>query len=131
MARGRDEHQARKQAVSRLGRGLSRRARNRCELCEASTSLQVVEVSPLPEEPDEESAVLVCARCHKAMEGGRGAPEASELRFLEGTAWSEILPVQVAAVRLARRLADEGVDWARDLVDGLYLGEEARARLDG
>lgn len=129
MARGREEHQARLAAVARLGRNLSRRASNRCELCEERTSLSVVEVEPLPDEPDEDAAVMACERCARAMASGRNAPDPAELRALEATAWSEHAPVQVAAVRVLRRLQGDGVAWASELLDGLYLSDEVGARL--
>ena len=55
MARGLDQHRQRKEAVAGLGRTLSRRAKNRCELCEARTSLKVVEVERIFEELDEDA----------------------------------------------------------------------------
>ena len=130
MARGLDQHRQRKEAVAGLGRTLSRRAKNRCELCEDRTSLKVVEVEPVFEDPDEERAVMICARCERALTGGRGAPDPQELRFLEASVWATVLPVQLAAVRIARRLSDDEVTWARDLVDGLYLDDEVQALLD-
>ena len=66
MARGKEAHQAHQQAVAALGRALSRRAGNRCELCGERTSLKVVELPPAPEEPDEDRALLVCERCGAA-----------------------------------------------------------------
>ena len=60
MSRGLNRHQERVQAVAGLGRNLSRRAGNRCELCADRTSLAVVEVEPLPEDPDDDAAVMVC-----------------------------------------------------------------------
>ena len=128
MASRRDAHQAHQQAVAALGKNLSRRARSRCELCEASTRLSVVEVAGGPEEPEEDWAVMVCADCAQALEG-RDPRSDAELRFLEGAAWSEIVPVQVTAVRLAKQLAERQVTWAVDLVDGLYLDPDVEARI--
>ncbi len=127
MAKGRHKHDAHQAALAALGRDLSRRARSACELCEDRTSLKVVEVAGAPEEPEVDWALMLCERCGLAVENSRRGPSAGELRFLEGSAWSEIRPVQITAVRLARRLADEDVGWARDLVDGLYLDEAVEA----
>jgi len=125
MSRGRERHDARTAAVAALGRALSRRARNRCELCEDHTSLQVVEVEPVFEEPDSERAVMACGRCAGLLAAGRGPrPAPSTLRFLEGSVWSEVLPAQLAAIRITRGLAAAGTDWATDLLDGLYLDPE-------
>ena len=127
MARGRDVHQARVAATAALGRTLSRRARNRCELCAEKTSLSVVEVPPLPEDPDPEQAVIVCERC-KGLLGGKKA-DPNTLRFLEESVWAESAPVQIAVVRLVRGLSADGVDWAERILEGLYLDPEIEARV--
>jgi hypothetical protein len=41
-----------------------------------------------------------------------------------------VRPVQVTAVRLARRLSDDGVEWAIDLLSGLYLDPDIEARIE-
>ena len=127
MARGLDRHQARQSAVAGLGRTLARRARNRCELCNEKTSLSVVEIPPLPEEPDPEQAVIVCQRCQDLLSGRSADP--STLRFLEESIWSEQPPVQIAVVRLVRKLSADGVEWAERTLEGLYLDPEIEARL--
>ncbi|MDG1478314.1 MAG: phnA protein [Myxococcota bacterium] len=127
MARGRDAHQARVAATAALGRTLSRRARNRCELCNSKTSLAVVEIAPLPEEPDPEQAVIVCSRCAALLSGRREEP--ATLRFLEETIWAEIAIVQIAVVRLVRGLAAERIDWAERVLEGLYLDPEVEERV--
>jgi len=132
MSRGRQQHDARRAAVSALGRQLSRRARNKCELCEAHTSLQVIEVEPVFEDPDVDRAVMVCDRCVGLIQvGKRGIQDPGTLRFLEGTVWAEVLPAQLAAVRATRLLAADGVDWATELLDGLYLDDDTAALLGG
>ena len=124
MARGHDLFKQRQAATAALGRPLSRRARSRCELCDASgTRLTPFEVAPIPEEPDPDHAAMLCGRCLQGAKGGKLGSQ--EWRFLETTAWSEIAPVQVLAVRLTRRLADEQrSDWASDLLGMLYLPPE-------
>jgi len=129
MARGRQQHQAHKQAVLGLGRQLSRRARNRCELCQDATSLTVIEIQPTEPEPGPDRASLLCSRCAGLVAGGRvGNP--NSLRFLEESIWSEVLPVQLAAVRLTRALSADGVDWAVTTLDALYLDPEVEAVLE-
>ena len=125
MARGRDKHAAHVAAVAALGRTLSRRAKNRCELCEASTSLKVIEVAPTEEEPTVERAVLICGTCESALAGKK--VDSNAFRFLEGVVWSEVLPVQLSAVRLLQRFADEGAAWARECLDGLFLDPEVES----
>lgn len=127
MARGLDRHQARQNAVSAMGKVLSRRARNRCELCRTRTSLKVIEVGPLEEEPQDHRAILVCGSCEKLITGG--VDNDNEVRFLSEAVWSEALPVQLTAVRLVKRLADDGVGWAVKVIDGLYLDPEVEAQL--
>ena len=72
-----------KAEVAALGKGLSRRARSKCEVCETSGSLHVTVVDG-GDEICEEWALLLCERC--ARREGDGA----SLRFLEtATARSE------------------------------------------
>ncbi len=123
MAKGRDKHKAKKDAVNALGRGLNRRAKSHCELCAESTSLKVVEVEGSPfEEPDEQWALMICDRCEGLM-NGKDEP-ANTLRFLETAVWSEVQPVQVQAVRLIK-LVD--ASWAQDCAESLYLDPEIEA----
>ena len=121
MASGHEQFKQRQAAVAALGRPLSRRARSRCELCEASgTRLVPFEVAPIPEDPDPDHAVMLCVRCITGATGGKLA--VNEWRFLETAAWSDLAPIQVVAVRLTRRLAAEHrCDWADDLLGMLYL----------
>ncbi len=117
-------------AFQALGKDLARRARSRCELCEQARSLQVLPVPP-PDEADLDAAILACEPCREWAGGGR-IVEPSELRFLETAAWSEIAPVQIVAVRLLRRLVEEGdAPWAADVLDGLWLPEEVEERISG
>jgi len=41
--------------------------------------------------------------------------------------WSDVPAVQVVAVRLLRKLSEEGATWAREAMDGLYLEDSVRA----
>lgn len=129
MAKGFDRHQQRKQDIDALGRVLGRRSHSRCELCGDRTSLSIIEVPPLPEDPDEDHAVMVCARCKPAVEGEELRGNTDSWRFLAEAVWSETAPVQVVAVRATRGLADQGVEWARETVEGLYLDEAIEARI--
>jgi protein PhnA len=129
MARGKDAHQARLAALNGLGRHLARRSRSTCELCDASgVSLYPFEVTPLADEPDLEETAFICTLCADGVSGG--PLEGPRWRYLESAVWSEVRPVQVLAVRLARRLADAGQVWAVDLLGGLYLDESVSARVD-
>lgn len=125
----RQQHAAKVAAYEALGKDLARRARSRCELCGQARSLKVLPIPP-PEEPDLDAAILACEECRDLVEVGRIA-EPDALRFLETAAWSETAPVQVAAVRLLRRLQKElEVTWAADTLDSLWLPDEIAERLD-
>lgn len=128
MARGRERHDEQVAALSALGKGLSRRARSRCELCGETGALTVVEVPPTGDEPSEDTAIFLCDRCKSLATAKKLVPD--ELHFLETAAWSEVAPVQLTAVRLLRRLAAQDVRWAVDFLDGLWLSEEITERLD-
>ena len=131
MAKGYDKHQERQQAIQDLGRALARRARSTCELCERSgLPLHVREVSPPPEVPDIDHAVMVCETCGDAIDGGALSPP-DAYRFLEGVVWSDLPVVQVCAVRLLRRVADGGAAWAGDTLEGLYLEPDILQWTDG
>jgi protein PhnA len=129
MSRRREAHQAHQQAVAALGKNLSRRAGSVCELCNGDRELRVFEVAPLGEDPCEEAAILACVRCRELSESKRLPSDASELRFLEGTVWAEALPVRVAAIQLLRRLEAEGVAWARECLEALWIDDEVEERL--
>jgi protein PhnA len=125
MAKGRQKHDEKQQALSRLGGPLNRRAKSKCELCGASgVPLRVTEVAPAPADPDPERCLMLCEPCRDGIERG---PEGERWRFLEETVWSELAPAQVASVRLVRRI---DAAWARALLDGLWLDEEIRTWID-
>lgn len=127
MARRRDQHHARAEAVDALGKDLSRRARSACELCGDRAPLVAHEPAPVPAEPELEAAFLACEPCRTALGGRIQDPNA--LRFLEAAIWSELPIVQIAAVRLLERLVEDDVAWARSAADGLWLDEDMRARV--
>ena len=129
MARGRDRVVVRRQALAALGRTLSRRAGSACELCGERSGLHPVEVDGSPEpDPDPEWAILACESCRDAM-APKARLDVDALRFLETAIWSDVVPAQVAAVRLSRRVADAGASWARETLDGLYLDPEVEERI--
>jgi len=126
MASRRDKHHARRSSLAALGKNLSRRARSRCELCEATGRLTVVEIPGAPEEPEEAWALLACDRCRPIIEGEtRFRPEEVEtLRFLTTSMWSELQGAQIVAVRALRGL---DTSWSREALDGLWLDEAVEA----
>jgi len=127
MSKGREQHQARAVEVAGLGRSLSRRAKNRCEICEQSRSLKVIEVEPIMSTPDVERAILVCNECEAAL-SDKGAPH-DQMHCLEVAVWSETTPVQIAAIRLLSQLSGRGVGWAQGTMDSLFISPEVEALL--
>nr|WP_245824666.1 alkylphosphonate utilization protein [Pseudoruegeria aquimaris] len=70
-----------------------------------------------------DTAVLLCPTCAAQAAGGKADP--AHWRGLSSTMWSEHAPVQVMAWRMLDRL--KGEDWARDLLDMLYMEEDRLA----
>ncbi len=129
MAKGYDKNKKRRDQVALLGKALIRRAKKKCELCEArGVSMSVVEVEPLPAEPDEDRAVIICDSCKALLEQAK--PDANQSRFLETAIWNETPAVQVTAVRLCRKVAASGAHWAKDLLDNAYLSPETEKWLE-
>jgi protein PhnA len=86
-----------------------------------------VEGCPEPD-PDPDWAILACEGCRDAMRP-KARLDADALRFLETAIWSDVVPAQVAAVRLTRRVAEAGGSWAREALEGLYLDPDVEERL--
>ena len=129
MAKGYQKDQERKNKVSLLGKSLIRRSNKCFELCEVSgTSLSVFEVEPVPQVPEVDRAIIICEDCKQVLEGQ--ARDDNALRFLESVIWSEVPAVQVTAFRLCRRLAQKKVSWAQELMDTVYLSEQAQVWLE-
>ena len=124
MAKGYDSHQERVRALSLLGKDLARRAKSKCEVCQASgVSLQIHEVAPAPKEPDADKVIMVCAGCDTALTETTQALDPKRWRILTETLWNDAPAVQVSVVRLLQRLAREA-DWARETLDEAYLEED-------
>jgi len=113
--------------VSALGRELARRARSCCELCREGGKLVVVEVEPVFEKPSVERALLACVRCVELMDGGLPRADPQTLRFLAESVWSELLPAQLVSVRMVRALAGQGVPWALEASETIWLDEGIEA----
>lgn len=93
------------------------RAGNKCELCGATDGLHLLPVPP--------DSILACATC--AAQIG-GAPLDEKHWFcLREAVWSEIPSVQVASLRLLKRLA---AAWAQELLGQVYVSDEVQAWVD-
>lgn len=129
MAGGHERNRARRALLASFGKDLARRSRSRCELCEAAgVSLEIVELRPVPAEPDFERCLLACAECASGLvDPARGNRQ--RWRALSNAVWSEVPAVQIGAVRVLRRIADDE-DWARELLDQLYLDPDIEALIE-
>ena len=127
MVKGYQQNKDHQAALAALGKELTRRARSSCELCESSgVSLSAYEVPPAPKQPDLEHCVFICESCLSQIERPKSiVPDT--WRNLANTAWSEVAPVQVMAIRMLRHLADSQ-PWAAEILDGLFPEEEIEER---
>ncbi len=89
-----------------------------CSLCATDAPVSFFAVTGGPDG----AGCDICAACQTQIEG---TLDADQMRGLATAMWSEITAVQVLAVRLLQRLKD--LDWARDLIDQLWLDDETRA----
>ncbi len=123
MAKGLKKHTERLKALNLLGKDLTRRSRSTCELCEVSgVSLNILEIAPVPEEPDRDSCLMACDTCKTFLENPKH--EKSEYwRCLTKTLWSPLPVAQVVAVRQLRRLSAQH-PWAAELLEHAYLSED-------
>ncbi|OUS23719.1 phnA protein [Gammaproteobacteria bacterium 45_16_T64] len=120
MSKAKEKHAERLRALSLLGKDLTRRCRSHCELCSASgVKLAPFEVAPIQDIPDTEHAIFICDVCVEQLKTTKYI-DVDHWRCLNTSVWSEIPVVQVAAVRMLKRLADK-TEWSADLYDQLYL----------
>ena len=123
MARGLDKHRERVQAVNALGRALARRSKSKCELCGAGeTRLSSYEIPPLLDEPELDRIISVCETCLQGIDGSLS--DLHRWQWVQEAIWSELPAIQVVAVRLCQRLSQQGLDWARESLDTLFLTPE-------
>ena len=104
-----------------LEKKLKARSESKCELCGAGDDLSVYQIPPVVQNADDK-AVLTCSTCKGQIE----APETTDpnhWRCLNDSMWSEVAAVQVVAWRMLSRMKSEG--WPQDLLDMMYLDEEA------
>ncbi len=98
---------------------LTVRADGVCELCGSTDTLRAYGVGP-DADGTAEQAALLCATCVDQLDGTEADP--NHWRGLSSSMWSEHAPVQVLSWRMLDRLKAQ--DWARDLLDMLYLEED-------
>jgi protein PhnA len=122
MAKGYDQHIERKNKVNSFGKELTRRAKSKCELCEATgVSLSVFEVPPVKEEPEVERCIFICYECKNKLERVKKAKE-NDFRFLTNSIWSEVDMVRALSIKLLTEMATK-YSWAEFVLDDLYIDE--------
>lgn len=121
MAKGYETHQERLAVLSSFGKDLARRAKSRCELCEApGVKLSIYEVPPVPREPDPAACALLCGECLEQADNPKRFAAGERWRFLTRSLWSEVPAVQVLSLRLLRRQAGSQ-DWAREALEDAWV----------
>jgi len=102
------------------------RSQDKCELCGANNGLNVYEVPSSPTD-DADAAIYACSTCKAQLED-ESAVDANHWRCLNDSMWSEVDAVKVVAYRMLNQLRGEG--WTQDLLDMMYLEDEAKAWAD-
>ncbi|MDX8335642.1 PhnA protein [Candidatus Cetobacterium colombiensis] len=129
MAKGYDQYMERKNKVNSFGRELTRRAKSKCELCEATgVSLSVFEIPPIKEEPEIERCIFICEDCKNKLERIKKSKE-NDFRFLSNSIWSEVDIVRAFSILLLREMAKK-YSWAELISDDLYVDEDTEKLIE-
>lgn len=99
---------------------LTNRSGGVCELCSATTDLQVYVVPP-KSTGGLDCSLLACETCRSQIENPE-TTNPNHWRCLNESMWSEHDAVKVVAWRMLSRLKTEG--WSQDGLDMMYLDEE-------
>ena len=102
---------------------LQDRSNTTCELCSSKENLSQYTIPPSLNE-NVANDVLVCKICLDQIEGNVEM-DSNHWRCLNDSMWSEHAAVQIMAWRMLQRLRGEG--WPKDLLDMMYLDDEALA----
>jgi len=99
---------------------LKSRSGNQCELCAATSNLEIYEVPPTST-GGVDGSLLACTTCIEQIKDA-DKTEANHWRCLNDSMWSEFRAVKVVAWRMLSRLRKEG--WPQDLLDMMYLEDD-------
>ena len=99
------------------------RSGSKCELCTSTNNLTVFNVPPNSDESADQS-ILLCDTCLGQIENPETV-DANHWRCLNESMWTPVPAVQVMAYRQLNALKSEG--WAQDLLEMLYLEDDAKA----
>lgn len=100
---------------------LKERSQQQCELCTATTNLDIYEVPPTAGNVSDRE-IYICETCLQQVEKKAELDIAHWQQHLPTAMWSEVPAVQVVAWRMLNRFRQES--WAADLLDMMYLDEE-------
>jgi protein PhnA len=106
-----------------LEKELRERSDSTCELCSATSDLQVYKLENFPGEPIDGS-FMACEVCAEQLEDSEKI-EVNHWRCLNDSMWSTVPAVQVIAFQMLTRLKAEG--WPQDLLDMMYMEDELKA----
>jgi len=99
---------------------LAARSGNKCELCEASSKLNIYDVPPTASNlPNRE--IYICETCLNQIEKKEELNN-NHWTCLLTSMWSEVLAVQVVSWRMLNRFRNES--WAADNLEMMYLDDE-------
>ena len=122
MAKGYDTDKQRKELVSSFGRDLARRAKSKCELSgEAGVSLVIYELEPVASEPDFDQCIFISEASREQIQNPKRLVS-DQWRILGEQIWSELLPLQIIAVRMLTHIA-KTEHWAQEILDNAYLDD--------
>ena len=104
-----------------LNTALSERSDSKCELCGREESIDAYTVAPKTGAKDED-LIVACGICRGQLESPDSL-DPNHWRCLNESMWSEVDSVKVVAYRMLSNLSSH--DWASDLLNMIYLEEEA------
>ena len=129
MAKGYDKSMERKSELNSFGKNLAKRAKSKCELCEASsTKLYTFEIPPIQDEPNFDKCILICEECIDKIERIEKLKE-NDLRFLANSVWSETPIIKALSVYFLRNIKEK-YSWADGTLENVYLDEETLEHLE-
>ena len=106
-----------------LEQTLMQRSDSACELCGEGNNLDVYKIPPTPDDSPEQ-ALLICNTCQDQIDAP-DTMDANHWRCLNDAMWKPVDAIQVMSWRLLSRLSAKGEAWAQDLVEMMYLEEDA------
>ncbi|WP_299270377.1 PhnA domain-containing protein [uncultured Psychrosphaera sp.] len=104
---------------------LKQRSNDVCELCGSTDGLTVQAVAP-KDASNSDDCVLVCSTCSSQLSGSEPL-NITHWRCLNDSMWSTVPAVQVLSWQQLSVLTKAGEGWAQDLLDMMYLDDDAKA----